>query len=194
MDHQQSTLRSLLAPSLSRSLSLCKDVGVSVKSRSLPPSVVLCLDVASKLSGRNKTIALALLHTGCRIQEILNLRFVDVSITGHIFIQALKKSTSRVVYYPPFKAFICIPPRPPHDLLFPRHDYGKFRRAVVDLLPPDSPRSSVRLKVANLFRVAAADLALSLSDGDSSIPQEYLGHKSPRSTHFYLSNKGKTHG
>jgi integrase len=155
----------------------------------LPETVRSVLSLIDQLTGLNKTIALFMLSSGCRINEVLKIRFRDIRPTGHVCIRASKRSHSRVVFYPSFATYASNALRNPNGGPFQFHTYKKFYRAFKQLLPGDSPHSAIRQKVSNLLRCAAADLAQSLSDGDTSVPPEFLGHKSTRSTTFYLSER-----
>jgi integrase len=194
MNRQHVKLNPLLFPKQLRSHSLTNHLQDDSPADRLPVSVRLCLSVIDRLTGLNKVIALAMLSTGSRVVEILNLRIHDISQTGHVVIRATKLSQSRVVFYPALVPF-AHPKKFHHShLIFGFHSYFKFYRAVRPLLPGDSPRSRQRLKVSNLFRCAAADLAAYLSNGDRSIPSVFLGHKSPRSTSYYLKLKETING
>lgn len=183
-----------LSPSLLHSQSLNNHTWPYPSEDRPPASVLLCQGLIARLSGLNKTIAQVMLSTGCRAREVLNIRICDISVTGHLFIRALKKSQSRMVYYPSLISYAHPQRHPNSHLIFGHHSYDKYYRSIIQLLPANSPRSSIRLKVSNLFRVAAADMASSISRGHASVPSIYLGHKSPRSTTYYLTQKEKSDG
>jgi integrase len=186
--HQSRKNRKLF-PSPLRRESLTNQCQNPPGSDRLPESVQSVLLLIEQLSGLNKTIALFMLSSGCRINEVLNIRYRDIRKTGHVCIRASKRSRSRVVFYPQFSTFAENALRNPNGGPFQFHTYKKFYRAFKQLLPGDSPHSAIRQKVSNLLRCAAADLAQSLSNGDTSVPPEFLGHKSPRSTTFYLTER-----
>jgi len=194
MDKQRPRRTKLLFPSQPHSQSLPNQLQQGSISDRLPATVRLCLDLVRDLSGINKQLAMIMLSTGCRANEVLNITVRDIYPTGHIFIRASKRSQSRVVYYPDLIHF-AVPHKRPYDhKVFGFHHYCKFYRSVRRLLSAGSPRSRVRRKVTNLFRCAAADIARLVSQGDPDIATIFLGHKSTRSTESYTQIKEQPNG
>ena len=194
MNRQRPRLTKLLFPSQPRPQSLPSHLRPGSISDRIPESVRLCLDLITRLNGINKQLAMIMLSTGCRANEVLNITVRDIYPTGHIFIRASKRSQSRVVFYPDLVHF-AVPHKRPYDhKVFGFHHYAKFYRSVRNLLQHGSPRSKVRRKVTNLFRCAAADISTLVAQGDPNIATIFLGHKSTRSTQSYTQIKEQPHG
>jgi len=154
----------------------------------------ICLKLIEKLSGPGKIVAQVMLATGCRASEVLSLTVGDISNTGHIFIRARKSSVQRIVYCPLLVPYAYPRKYPLSHKIFGHYSYFKFYRSLIRLYPGSFPRSAVRQKVSNLFRCAAAQISRSF-DGSSPLQSQiFLGHKSPRSTAFYLQSRGKPNG
>jgi len=155
----------------------------------ISPATRFILDLIPRLPLRARQVAEACLYTGARINEILSLRCSQVDRQGRIFIRAGKGSASRVVYYPAILPLT----RQAHLAgwadLFPRFSYFQFRRQCLSVQPTGWPTSGLRKSIGNAFRRAAADLAISLSQGELSVAQEFLGHKASTSTKYYLPNQ-----
>lgn len=156
--------------------------------------VHLALDVISQLSGYNKIIAEFILSSGARVNEILSLTPRHVSVTGHVFIAASKRSVSRVVFFPAILPYCLNTPEAQDQPIFRRHDYWRFYRAVKACTRGRAPHSMVREKVSNLFRCAAAIIASQFGQGSNAVSAEFLGHRNPHSSQYYLNSVGGING
>jgi integrase len=146
------------------------------------------LNAVSELSGMARLIAEIMLASGARVSEILNLTPEQVASSDHILIMAGKGSTVRVAYVPQIHPFVVRAQRLGLTRLFTGYSYKMFRRDLARQCPSVFLSSSSKRCITNIFRRTAAEIALALSQGDPHAAQEFLGHKSPRSTTHYLQN------
>ena len=151
-------------------------------------------DIVDRLSGLSKLFALAMLTTGARPQEILNLTQGDIDERGFILIKGLKRGRQRVAYCPALKALAGAPQSRPSSPLFRSYTYKKFYRAFKSVCQPQGESSLHNLKVGRLFRCAFARGNHALGAGDLSCTSLSLGHRAPSSTNFYLTQGGELSG
>lgn len=180
---------------------------IAVRRKSLPKSyapgsqtagsqllIKLCNDVIDKLSGLSKLFALALLATGARPQELLNLTQGDIDARGFVLIKGLKGSRQRVVYCPSLKALTGQPQASEASPLFGSYTYAQFYRAFKNHCGSQGENTDRHLPVARLFRRAFARSNHALDSGDISCTADSLGHRAPSSTNFYLGEGGEVNG
>lgn len=146
-----------------------------------------CLELISQLSGNAKLFAGALLVTGARPQELLNLRVCDIDSRGMVNIRSLKGSKPRLVHCPLLLSLV--PPGEPDQLslLFRRYSYAKFYRACTGLYRGKAKDSVLHRPLGRLFRSAFATCNLALSAGDLQMVADSLGHRRPDSTLSYIN-------
>jgi len=159
-----------------------------------PRDLRMAIDVIQRLSGTAHIFATALLITGARPQELLNLRVRDLDTRGMVYIRALKHGTSRIAYCPLLLSLVPTSIDSADQPLFRRFSYAKFYRAVKSL-PRDRPNDpGVHKTLGRLFRRAYASANLCLAAGDLKVVMQSLGHKTQSSTNFYISKGGEING
>jgi len=183
-----------IAPNILAPHSVSKELLNRSISRAQPAVVRDCLDLIGKLDGHALHIARIMLYTGCRLQEAINIRFSDVSSQGFIFINALKRSVSRVVYYPQIASLINPSLSGTSGKLFRNYNRWRFYRALHNTGFDKFQHSKCRTKMGNMFRVASAEICRSFPGVDTGTPSEFLGHRNPRSTEFYRQTTGELNG
>jgi len=179
-----------LSPSILAPHSVCKELSSREISNTQPQVVRDCLDLIDQLDGYALHVARIMLFTGCRLQEAINIRFSDISAQGFIFINALKGSISRVVYYPEIRSIVNPALISSTGKVFRNYNRWRFYRALRNTGFNKFQHSRCRSKLGNMFRVASAEICRSFSGVDSTTPSEFLGHRNPRSTEFYRQAKG----
>ncbi len=161
---------------------------------SADPGSQFCQYIIDHLSGVGKLFAQALLATGARPQELLNLRYRDVDQRGMVLIRALKKGRDRLVLFPPLLQLLPSSVPDPQQPIFRRYSYAKFYRSVKLLRPGNPTHPAVHAKVARLFRCAYASANHTLGAGDRSLTAQSMGHRSEDSTNFYIPKGGEVIG
>lgn len=127
--------------------------------------------------------------SGARAQEVLSLTWANVHPGGWIYVKAGKGSTKRAVYVGDLIASHPAIRRDPELPLFGSLTYYKYYRLVKTAAGARLRRTSNRFRVTNLFRAAAAELVRALACGAPEAAQHLLGHKSARSTRYYLQKE-----
>lgn len=146
--------------------------------------------IIDRLPWPAKLVAQIQMVTGARAIEILSLCWKDVYREGWIYVDAKKGSAGRAVYIGELLAHHPAKNRHPELPIFGALRYQQYYRLVKSTAGPSLRRSRVRFRVTNLFRCAAAQIARTVASGDIQSAQHLLGHRSPRSTHFYLKERG----
>lgn len=158
------------------------------------PQLHVCITIINALKGISHIFAVALLTTGARPRELLNLTTDDIDQRGMVLLKTLKGSDARVVFCP--ELLKLIPPTPPGQpsLLFRQYSYEKFYRACTGLYEDQLPSLGCHRPLGRLFRSAFASGNLSLASGDLQLVSRSLGHKSSDSTLYYLKYRRVAHG
>jgi len=182
------------SPIAVRRMSLPKSLDPRWQPTSPDPLIKTCAQIVDRLSGLSKLFAEAMLTTGARPQEILNLTQGDIDDRGFILIRSLKGSRQRVAYCPSLKALAAGAQTGPSTPLFRSYTYHQFYRAFKSVHPSPGESSLHNLKVGRLFRCAFARGNHALGAGDISCTALSLGHRAPSSTNFYLTQGGELSG
>jgi integrase len=151
------------------------------------PLFQACLDLIDRLTGITKVFCTAMLFTGARPQELLNLCIKDIDQNGFVFIQACKRGRDRIVFCPCLLTLIPKAPYDPQSKIFRKYTYSQFYRSLAGMLRCKGEISAVHIKFSRMFRSAYAQQHLALSAGNYPVVSQSLGHKSQRSTHFYTA-------
>jgi integrase len=130
-----------------------------------------------------------MIATGARVSEVLGVQTNQVSPTGHLIVHAKKGSVVRVTYAPQAHPLVGAAISRGAQRIFEGYTYKKFKRDLLSVDPTIFKRFGFRRAVTNIFRRTAAEICFSLGDRNRSIPQEFLGHKSPTSTDHYLTKR-----
>ncbi len=164
------------------------------------------LESNSRMSIRNALIIRVLWDTGCRISEILNLKYKDCNLDNGTFrITNTKTHEERVVVcsdatLEALKWYIQFNPKQsPDDYLFQSQKGGKlsrntilkvFNKAVKELKKEGKIPEGRRITLHSLRHGRCVDL---LEKGiPIDIVKEYLGHKTLDTTLFYSHSKERT--
>jgi len=143
-----------------------------------------------RLSGPAKDVARAQLYAAARACEILDLKPSDIEENGFVCINARKGSSSRTCYLPHLVPYRRRAIALETQRVFAGFTYGKYRAALLNAADGVIPSTGEHYIFSNTFRRAAAELARGLAKGDVRVAQYTLGHKSLRSTQYYLTKKG----
>lgn len=186
--------QALHAPTQPASHSVLNQLPGGSEQQHTPQVVRDSLDLIDRLSGPSQHLARFLLYSGVRLQEALNVRYGDVDQQGFILVRALKRSASRVIYYPDILDLINPAICDPSRKVFHTLNRWRFYRAIHATGFSKFQRSRLRRKLGNQFRVAAAEICRALGRGNSEAATRFLGHKNSRSTEFYRSQTGGLNG
>lgn len=177
-----------------RSQSLASQCRPDPQLLEYPRSLRAAEDIIYRLQGPSQLVARIQMASGARAQEILSLTWADVHAEGWIYVEASKGSIRRAVYVGELIRKHPALRRAPELRLFGSLTYQKYYRLVKAAAGARLRRTAVRLRVTNLFRVAAAELARCIAHGNPEAAQHLLGHKSGRSTRYYLKPERNHHG
>lgn len=158
------------------------------------PLVVLCNDIIDRLSGVSKIFATALLCTGARPQELLNIGQHDIDARGFVHIKALKHGDDRIVLCPILLLLRSAAPLLRDQPLFRRFTYAQFYRSVKNIHCHQSGGVHIHVPVARLFRSAFARANHLTGSSDLALTSRTLGHRRESSTNIYLGKGGDLSG
>lgn len=180
-----------------------RDSPITVRRKSLPksgaprhpgapedPLIKVCNDIVDRLSGLSKIFAAALLQTGARPQELLNLMPQDIDARGFVHIKALKHGDDRVVLCPVLLSLRTTALSLQDQPLFRSYTYAQFYRSVKDRDRHQGQGVRVHVPVARLFRSAFARGNHLTGAGDLALTARTLGHRRQSSTNVYLGKGG----
>jgi len=150
--------------------------------------------IRDALPEKMRAVADLQLATAARAVEVLDIRNGDVDLLGHVLVHARKRSRDRVVFYPAVLRWVSRLAEHESRPIFWPVTYRQYYWTLHKLGASAVIHTNGRRVVTNIFRRASALMAWSLSNRNVSVAAEMLGHKSLRSTLYYLPREAVTHG
>ena len=123
-----------------------------------------------------------------RISELLNLRRLNVSDNGFVYVPGSKRSNGKIIYFPDLKEMPFVKDLPPSAELFTityRQYYSLLNRLGI------SRKVNIYSKnqsVTHIFRHLRIQSNEHLASGDYDTQKNFSGHKSNSGINFYLKN------
>lgn len=132
-------------------------------------------------------VCMFMMETGCRITETLNIKHTNIDRLGRVRIKGLKNSSNRIVTSPSCREFFIAQKQSGGDIFARLNRYHIYRICKlygIGAIFGNNKNASV----THYFRHINALFANSISENLHEIRQT-LGHKTEKSTIFYLQEK-----
>ncbi len=143
----------------------------------------------NSISESTKCILDLMFTYGLRIQEVLNIKYMDIYANGTCFIYGLKKSRARVVQH----AYLLLVKRN-NPTFSPERVFSQSYHYIYRLLKNLFPQSfflktKIRLSITKTFRANFIKRFDIHTNHNKQSVADVVGHNSQSSQSFYLNNK-----
>lgn len=127
---------------------------------------------------------LGLLVSGCRVRELLNVKWSDISVFGQVIISGSKGSSSRAFSIPGYD-IILIGFRDRQQNPFFCLSYGYVYRSLIRHGVSQESGTGGRRKIAHSLRYSTVEALMSQTEDVKKVA-DIIGHRTQKTTEYYL--------